>query len=383
MRKIEKYSRFFIIIGWVASTLIYLYLFGIFKDLEAEKYINEAHYLIKNCAFSSPRYWFYAITVFILTVAFVLKIGIKGAFAMQALLNLFAFLYFHKALKKLFESEATPLFMVLLLLFFWPYQSWIVYMYTESVFFSLILMLLSVMILHKPDNLRNIIYIGTSLILVMLSRPLGILFVAGVFAFIFYSANKKWRIILFLSAVVFIGIGIFIINTIFSTIDDWYITKPFEQESIICNLPNNSISGTKLDLLSTSNPLLQLEYYISHNFSHFRHFAFLKLKYFFLMTRPYYSKAHNYFLLINCTFVYTLAFFGIFRKSFFSNKGINLFILTSILFYSMAIVLQCDDYHNRFILSIFPLFVIMAGKPIDQLLLHFIAKATPLSKKQS
>ncbi len=369
MNRIVKHSKIFILITWVASTLTYLYMFGIYKDLEAEKYINEAQYLIKNFGFSSPRYWFYAITVFILALSFILKIGIKGAFVIQALLNLFALLYFHKALKQFFQNQLTPLLVVLFLLIFWPYQSWIVYLYTESVFFSLILILLSTMLLYKPDNLRHLIYIVASLILVILSRPLGILFVAGVFAFVFFHANKKWRIILFLSSLLFIGIAFFIINTIFSSIDDWYITKPFEQESIICNLPNTSFSGIKLQLSSATNPLSQLQYYISHNFKHFRHFTFLKLKYFFLMTRPYYSNAHNYFLLINLIFVYALAFVGIFIKSFHSYKGILIFILTSILFYSIAIVLQCDDYHNRFILSIFPLFSIMAGKTIDQLLI--------------
>ena len=70
MNRIVKHSKIFILITWVASTLTYLYMFGIYKDLEAEKYINEAHYLIKNFGFSSPRYWFYAITVFILALSF-------------------------------------------------------------------------------------------------------------------------------------------------------------------------------------------------------------------------------------------------------------------------------------------------------------------------
>jgi hypothetical protein len=125
---------------------------------------------------------------------------------------------------------------------------------------------------------------------VILARPLGILFAAGVYTYFFFYAEKKWKIILGIFSVFIFVFALYVVNTIFSTITDWNIIKPFKEESIICDLPGTVPSNIQLDLTATGTPVYQLYYYITHNFFHFLHFADVKLQYFFLMTRPYYSK---------------------------------------------------------------------------------------------
>jgi hypothetical protein len=36
------------------------------------------------------------------------------------------------------------------------------------------------------------------------------------------------------------------------------------------------------------------------------------------------------------------------------------FIFSSIFFFAMAVALQCDDYHNRFFLTLMPLWAVLA-----------------------
>ena len=86
------------------------------------------------------------------------------------------------------------------------------------------------------------------------------------------------------------------------------------------------------------------------------------MQYFFLMKRDYYSPAHNYFLLINTISIYLLALAGMFIKPLKTNKGIILFMAGSILLFAITIIFQCDDYNNRFILPLFPFFVILAAR---------------------
>ncbi|MEI8059496.1 MAG: hypothetical protein WCG67_05000, partial [Ferruginibacter sp.] len=145
------------------------------------------------------------------------------------------------------------------------------------------------------------------------------------------------------------------------TISDWHITQAFEQESIICNLPSAPPYAV-LKLSTEGSPVYQLFYYLTHNFSHFLHFTGVKLNYFFVMTRPYYSKSHNYFLILNNTIIYILALTGFFFKKSNFGWGILVFIICSILLYTLTIIFQCDDYQSRFILSIYPLFVILAAR---------------------
>jgi hypothetical protein len=359
-----KYGKLLTGIIWLLTTIIYLAIHGVVTELEAAKYIGEANHFIKTGSFSAPRFYFYCATIFIIVLALKLNIGMLGAFVIQALLNLFAFILFHKALSKIFINPFTPLLIIFYLLLFSPYQSWIVFLYTESVFFSSILILISVLIIYKPDNIKNLSLVILALCLTIVSRPLGILFGAGVYLWFFYNAAKKWKIILACGSAVMILLGYFFINAIFSSIHDWRITQAFEEESIICDLPAAK-PYQKLDLVNAGSPVYRLWYYVSHNFHHFFQFAGIKIQYFFLMARDYYSKMHNYFLLFNVTPVYLLAAISFFIKKPYLSKGIGSFLISTILIYTLTVVFQCDDYHNRFILSIYPLFVLLAARTAE------------------
>lgn len=354
---LNKYGMYIIIICWFVSLAFYYKSFGLITTLEAGKYIREAHSFLNDGTFSAPRYWFYCVTIMIIALALKTGIGLTGAFIIQFIINLYAYLLFYKALKKLLVNPLSALFATIYLMLFWPYQSWIVSLYTEPVYFSMILFLVSVLILYKPNNLKNILLILAALVLVIISRPLGLLFTAGTYLYFFINANKKWKIIIACGSVVLIICGAYAVNLIFSTINDWTITEAFERQNIICD--EHSIPAVNLNLSTNGSPIYKLWFYITHNFSHFIHFAGIKLRYFFLMKRDYFSTAHNYFLLANVIPVYVLAIAGLFRSRI--SKGIMAFIITTIFLYTIIIILQCDDYHNRFILSIYPLFVILAA----------------------
>ncbi|HEX2682326.1 MAG TPA: hypothetical protein VHL77_00240, partial [Ferruginibacter sp.] len=267
----SKYGRSFTGIMWLISTLLYLFIHGVVTNQEAGKYIEEAHRYIDNGDFSAPRYYFYCATLFILVFAIKTHIGMFGAFVIQALLNLFAYNLFYKALTRIFQSELTPLLIILYLLSFSPYQSWIVFLYTESVFSSAILILLSALILYKPVSIKNILVIIAVLGFCMISRPLGILFGVGIYLYFFYHANRKWKIILACCSVIFLGLGYFFVNIVFSSVKDWRITQAFEEESIICDLPSAG-PYQKLHLAASGTPVYKLWYYCTHNFTHFAQF---------------------------------------------------------------------------------------------------------------
>ena len=168
--------------------------------------------------------------------------------------------------------------------------------------------------------------------------------------------------------------GYYATNIIFSTIKDWSITQAFEQESIICDLPAAG-PYTKLHLATGGSPVYHLFYYVTHNFSHFLRFAGIKLQYFFFMQRDYYSRAHNYFLLFNTIILYILAIGSVFAKRINSTKGIRFFMAASIFLFAVTIIFQCDDYSSRFILPLFPFFVILAAKGAEHFY-GFFLKAT-------
>jgi len=56
------------------------------------------------------------------------------------------------------------------------------------------------------------------------------------------------------------------------------------------------------------------------------------------------------------------------------NKSIAIFLTSSIVIYALAISFQCDDYHNRFALSIYPFFVILAARATEYFISGFLTQ---------
>ena len=134
--------------------------------------------------------------------------------------------------------------------------------------------------------------------------------------------------------------------------------KPFIEEHIICFVPLKP-EGANLNIVHTSNPVNDIFYYIFHNPLHFSKFAVLKLFSFFNMTRSYYSTMHNILLTLVLVPVYIFGLIGLFRfvKPF---KNFTIFLVSLLILYPLAVTFQCDDWHSRFTMVVFPYILLLA-----------------------
>ena len=149
--------------------------------------------------------------------------------------------------------------------------------------------------------------------------------------------------------------------------------KPFIEEHTICLLPDKT-EHPRLVLSESTLPVNQIFYYIFHNPLHFLELAAKRWLAFFGLYRPYYSTLHNAYLVSSIIFIYSLACYGI--KYF--NRCVpardKAFIFASICTFSIAIAFQCDDYHNRFIMPIFPYIFLIAAFGADELFKRYYRK---------
>jgi hypothetical protein len=160
-----------------------------------------------------------------------------------------------------------------------------------------------------------------------------------------------------------------VVQVVFTTTPDWNMQRAFLEENIICDMPV-TVSNSQLEVSDHPNQLYRLFFYITHNFSHFSGLALTRLKYFFLNTRPYYSSLHNAYLLIILFLIYACILIGIRNIKRLLPVSLLTFIFSVIFFFALAIAFQCDDYHNRFFLTLMPLLTVLA-----------VAGATPLLNK--
>ena len=124
---------------WVLIQFSYFKKLGIVNTLEATKYIDECQQLLRYGCFSDNKYLFYSVYIFIHIIFYKLGFEITGVYIFQLLFNLLAAFFFFKICYKLTKKKFIAFISVLLLLLTQTFQMWTVYLYTESVFSSLVI----------------------------------------------------------------------------------------------------------------------------------------------------------------------------------------------------------------------------------------------------
>jgi hypothetical protein len=144
---------------------------------------------------------------------------------------------------------------------------------------------------------------------------------------------------------------------------------PFEKENIICGVPTTD--HAKIKTFEKGNSVQGILYYIFNNEKQFFRLSKLKTISFFGLLRNYYSRLHNVFLVLFFYPFYLLSFAGAWRM-FRRKEPTFYYLLAIILLYWITTLLTCDDWHNRFILTVFPFIFLIGfsalikGKSIDK-----------------
>jgi hypothetical protein len=84
-----------------------------------------------------------------------------------------------------------------------------------------------------------------------------------------------------------------------------------------------------------------------------------RLAAFFGVSRTYYSLFHNLFASVYFYLIYLIILSGI-VSLFKKNKAEVWFSITNIALMAITVMLSCDEWSNRFILSVLPFFLLLA-----------------------
>jgi hypothetical protein len=362
-----------LILIWLAIHVYLFYHFGVVTTLEASKYTSAGKYFLETGEFPEKKYLFYALTP--LLIAFNLKAGFgyAGAAVMQTLISLVSMIVFFRLCINVSENKKASLIATLILILFLPYQSWNVYLYTESIFFSCIIFFLSCIYNSTADTrsrLKTFFFLAISFILLITSRPFGMLFIPSFGLFLLLLLPRKYLLLSIVICIAGVVVMYSFLNRAFAGSVDWNAMVSNINGNIICDMPDSRFI-THLDLAQKGDPVYQLFYYVIHNPRHYFILSARRLYAFFNLTREYYSTAHNILLVISMTFIYGLFLAGVgefIRKAVLPFK---VFVISAIFFYAFAITLQCDDYHSRFIMALMPLFLAVGCFGIKKIIALF------------
>jgi hypothetical protein len=135
---------------------------------------------------------------------------------------------------------------------------------------------------------------------------------------------------------------------------------PFRENHIICGAPT-LLSPRIIPTTGSGTSLFSLLYYIGHDFGSFIRLAGQKTLSFWGVYRSYYSPTHNLYLAV---YFYPITAMALFSLPRWQRRGQGLpliGLLTPIAMTWLTVVLTCDDWNNRWFLSISPFLLLLAA----------------------
>ena len=362
-------DRLIIFLVWLIIHCLFLWKQGIVTTGESEKYIIQARLMLDAGHVSSPNYWLYFTQIFVIMIAILFKLGWVFVISIQFIVHLWAIFSFYKLAGNIF-SQTPALLVTLLFLLNYPMHEFNVYLQTESLFYSLSIIFTTWLLQIKKLSLRNIPVLLFMLALLSITRPTGILFVPAGFLYLFFhffrniSTGRKILIVSVISVAF-----LFVLNMAIGIGGDLDFMLPYYDERIICGVPT-LYHFVDIKTAPDGNSIYGLLYYISHNFGQFIRLVLLRSKAFFGLMRTYFSTGHNIFLAVYFYPVYAMVLAGL-KWWIRQNPHYLLYFSTIILITWGTVSLTCDDWHNRFFLTISPWLLLLTLPALNKLFAKF------------
>ena len=353
----QQYYKIILLLIWIIVQSFLLWQNGIFITLEAEKYISQAQYFLSTGNLESNNYWLYSTQIFLIAAISKLRLSFTVIVAIQLLLNLFATWMFYKLALYFLRNSLLGFLVTFVFIVNVPYQVYNTFLFTESIFYSLAVIYSSYLLRLDKLTIKRLPVIIFLLVLLSITRPTGILFFLATALYIFFrflshlSFFQKFLIIS--CAILFF---LFTLNAMLQVGGSLDFMQPFKKENIICGVP--TIDNADIKTLEKGNSIQGLLYYIFNNGKQFSRLAALKTISFFGLIRNYYSLFHNIYLVLFFYPFYLLALSGVW-KMFKRKSPVFYYMFTIILLYWITTLLTCDDWHNRFILTVTPFIFLM------------------------
>jgi hypothetical protein len=313
--KLTKTDWLLIGISWLLVQITLLKIQGINDQGESIKYIIAADNWVKgdrNLNLYNIFYFGYTSIHILLNYT---GLAPKSMYFVQLIFSGLAAFYYTKILCLLINSRPAILFSALLYTTCYIIQSWVCFLYTDSIFSSLLVIATYFLITEEKGSPNKWMF-WVLFVILPFFRPVGFLFIpVACFHWLMLAPRKKIRRLLFCAAYLSL-IGVAIFQTFTNPL--YYYPLHNIQANVICGYPGDLLKyqivpyheGMSILSYLFHNPGMTLRLFLSR---------FYKV---FSMGRPYFAPGHN-LLLFGTSFVYyVLAAFG--ASAIFQRKEKNL-----------------------------------------------------------
>jgi hypothetical protein len=354
----QYYQRILLLVLWIIIQCFLLWQNGIVTTLEAVKYIEQAKVFLATGKYSSNNFLFYSVQILLIATCLKLKISFLFLVIVQIIFNGISLACFYKLVKNLSGSIALSFISTLYFLVFIYYHLYNTFLFTESLFYSFSVIYTYFLFSREKITTKNILLILLFLSILYLTRPTGIFFIpaTSLFLIIKFYSNHAFRIIAISTCLALIFFY-FLFNLSLGSGGEFDFLLPYLDERIICGVPTINESHN-ISVPVEKNSIAGLFYIITHHFALFFRLAIQRLIAFFGIYRPYYSTLHNVIASGYFYFIYLIIAVNV-RNLFRENKAEVWFLISNIGLMALTVMLSCDEWSNRFILSYLPAFLLL------------------------
>ncbi|MFS8082548.1 MAG: hypothetical protein ACMG51_03780, partial [Ginsengibacter sp.] len=272
---LNKKNQFLMLAGvWLCMQFFFIFQNGIVTDLEAAKYINEAHHFINNGTYTTNNYLFYSIQILLIAFCLKLHIGFWLVVLVQIIFNGISIICFYKIVERLNRNSNLPFFSTLFFIVFFYYHLFNTFLFTESLYFSFSLIFTYALFSIKSLSLKTLLPIVVMLLVLYFTRPTGIFFIPATFFYLmirFFSKKTFITLTVITGVVVIAMIALF--NFSLGSGGELNFLLPYTHEMIICGV-STLPQPHQFSLPVEKNSIQGLAYIIGHNFGLFTWLAF-------------------------------------------------------------------------------------------------------------
>lgn len=364
---------------WVAVQAVLVYTNHVGTLNEAEKYIQQARYLANGHTIDNKKYLLYILPILVIFISLKANLGFTLAIFIQLAVNAAATAAFFAIGRHLWGNRLKSTIATLLYTTFIPLQQWNSFLYTESLFYSFCVLFIYVCVV-LPNHKKSTHFARLAVLLLLLfTRPLGLFFIPVLFFLYLYTARvtklTKWIFALAAPTLLYVAL-----NFLYFKGADMDILLPNVQGMVICFL-GQAVTTPQLTIpTGIHNPINSLVLFIYYNPVYFSKLAFLRLISFFNLTRQEYSVSHNAYFGCCMVFLYVSTFISYWFSKTTAIKSLRVTFLPILFILAAGVMLQCNEYNNRFSLTLFPWFILFAADGLYTIVDRFkTKKQTPAS----
>lgn len=343
-------------------------IYGIKIITDSKTYLDNAESLVNHGTLIDRHYSWYLGYILLLVPTVVWDTGPEAILIFQVLVSALAVIAFYRTAAILTGNTSVAFYTALFFLGWYEIFTWNFVVRTESLFISLNVFLLYLIVKGFRKKWEAVVFAGLILWIFFL-RPNGFVSAVAVLAagaVYMYSSKRKLALRLFAVLImVMIPAGISFLSRLlagFEFVHQYAGGEIVYRAASVAgkyDVENLILAGSGLVLPQEAAPLAGLLKFIAFNPFYFIKLFFLKIFYFLAHVKPYYSFWHNAWIIATLVPAYLLAVLGL--RSRKVAAPVKAFVITFITLNTIIIGFAVEDWDGRFLMPLLPAVFAMAG----------------------